>query len=232
MVDINRHRLHLVQILREIYSDVQLANSLGFKGGTALMFFYGLPWFSVDLDFDLISDGEEKIVFGKVREILLKYGTIYDEALKHFGPVIVLDYGTGERKLKVEISNRILGSSYEVKNLLGINMRVMVLPDMFSHKLCALLDRGAIAGRDIFDCWFFLKNRTPLNRSIVETRMKIELEEYLQSCIDRLETVKDSTILRGMGELMDNKMKQFVRSKLRAETIEYLRFYKEYPILK
>lgn len=61
---------------------------------------------------------------------------------------------------------------------------------------------------------------------------KIELEEYLQSCIDRLETVKDSTILRGMGELMDNKMKQFVRSKLRAETIEYLRFYKEYPILK
>lgn len=221
-----------MQILRDIYSDIQLANSLGFKGGTALMFFYGLPRFSVDLDFDLISAGEEESVFGKIRDILLKHGAIYDEALKYFGPVIVLDHGHGERKLKVEISNRILGSSYEVKNLLGINIKVMILPDMFSHKLCALLERSSMAGRDIFDCWYLLKSRTPLNRMIVEGRMDIELEEHLQNCIDRLETVKDRAILSGMGELMDNKMKQFVRTKLRVETIEYLRFYKEYPILK
>jgi hypothetical protein len=46
MIDNNKHRYYLVQILKDIYSDRELANSLGFKGGTALMFFYDLPRFS------------------------------------------------------------------------------------------------------------------------------------------------------------------------------------------
>ncbi len=231
MIDINRHKFFLVQILKDIYSNIDLANYLGFKGGTALMFFYGLPRFSVDLDFNLINKGKEEIVYEVVRELLLKYGTIYDEAKKFFGPVIVLDYGTGERKLKVEISNRIFEDRYEIKNLLGINMKVMVLSDMFAHKLCALLDRSSIAGRDIFDCWFFLKNQTPVNKDIVESRMRISLADYIQKCIDRLESVNDGRLLQGTGELMDNEMKKFVRTRLRTDTIGLLRFYKDFPIL-
>ena len=231
MIDINRHRLFLVEILRDIYSDTELAGSLGFKGGTALMLFYGLPRFSTDLDFDLINKEKEQVVFKKVHIILLKYGTIYDEALKFFGPVIVLNYGTGERKLKIEISNRNYGSRYEVKNYHGINMKVKVLPYMFAHKLCALLDRKIIAGRDIFDCWFFMKNHTPLNKSIIESRMNIQFSDYVQKCIDRLEEVNDKGLLQGTGELMDNELKKFVRTRLRSETIGYLKFYKEVPIL-
>ena len=232
MVDINRHKFFLVQILKDIYSDVELANYLGFKGGTAMMFFYGLPRFSVDLDFNLINKGKEEIVYEKVRKILLKYGTIYDEAKKFYGPVIVLDYGFGERKLKIEISNRIFENRYEIKNFLGINMKVMVLPDMFAHKLCALLDRNSIAGRDIFDCWFFMKNQSPVNKDIVESRMNIPLADYIQKCIDRLEQVSDKDVLQGTGEQMNNEMKKFVRTNLRTETIGLLRFYKEYPILE
>jgi len=232
MVDINRHKFFLVQILKDIYSDVELANYLGFKGGTAMMFFYGLPRFSVDLDFNLINKGKEEIVYEKVRKILLKYGTIYDEAKKFYGPVIVLDYGFGERKLKIEISNRIFENRYEIKNFLGINMKVMVLPDMFAHKLCALLDRNSIAGRDIFDCWFFMKNQSPVNKDIVESRMNIPLADYIQKCIDRLEQVNDKDVLQGTGEQMNNEMKKFVRTNLRTETIGLLRFYKEYPILE
>lgn len=37
MIDINRHKFFLVQILKDVYSDIELANCLGFKGGTALM---------------------------------------------------------------------------------------------------------------------------------------------------------------------------------------------------
>ena len=55
MVDINRHRFFLVQILKDIYTDLELANCLGFKGGNALMFLYDLPRFSVDLDFNLLD---------------------------------------------------------------------------------------------------------------------------------------------------------------------------------
>jgi hypothetical protein len=46
--------------------------------------------------------------------------------------------------MKIEISNRQWNNHYERKNLLGINMQVMVAPDMFAHKLCALLDRGEL----------------------------------------------------------------------------------------
>ncbi|GAH16801.1 unnamed protein product, partial [marine sediment metagenome] len=170
MVDINRHRFFLVQILKDIYSDITLGNYLGFKGGTALMFFYELPRFSVDLDFNLLDVSKEEHVYKKVRKILLKYGNIHDEAIKHYGPLIVLDYGINERKLKVEISKREFNDRYEIKNLLGIDAKVMVQEDMFAHKLCALLDRETLAGRDIFDSWFFMQRQTPINKNIVEKR--------------------------------------------------------------
>ncbi|HDR51173.1 MAG TPA: nucleotidyl transferase AbiEii/AbiGii toxin family protein [Mariniphaga anaerophila] len=232
MVDINKHKFFLVQLLKAIYSDIELAGNLGFKGGTALMFFYDLPRFSVDLDFNLLHVEKENLVYEKIRNIVFKHGKIFDEAKKFYGPVIVLDYGIGERKLKIEISNRIFNDRYEIKNLLGINMKVMVKQDMFAHKLCTLFDREVMANRDIFDCWFFMKNQTPVNKGIVEFRMKMPFDEYIQKCIDRLEKIEDKKILHGMGDLMEEDLKKFVRTKLRTETIELLKFYKKFPILE
>ncbi|KUK76756.1 MAG: hypothetical protein XD92_1072 [Proteiniphilum acetatigenes] len=231
MVDLNKHKFFLLLILKDIYTDIEIAPSLGFKGGTALMFFYDLPRFSIDLDFNLLDTGKEKQVYEKVRAILLKYGAIHDEAMKFYGPLIVLNYGYGERKLKVEISNRQWNDRYEIKNLLGIEMKVMAAPYMFAHKLCTLLDRSEVTSRDIFDSWFFMQRKTPLSKSTVENRMQIPLDQYLQKCIDLLEKVQDRKLLFGLGELMDDEMKKFVRTKLRSETLSLLRLYKEYPLL-
>lgn len=195
------------------------------------MFFYDLPRFSVDLDFNLLDKDQEDLVYNKVRKILLKYGSIYDEAKKHYGSIAVLNYGYGERKLKVEISNRVFENRYEIRNLLGINVKVMVQEDLFAHKLCALLYRSSITNRDIFDCWFFMENRTPINKSIVEFRMKIPLVEYLQKCIDLLESMSDKGLLHGLGELMEDNIKLFVQNEMRNETISLLKFYREFPIL-
>jgi predicted nucleotidyltransferase component of viral defense system len=197
----------------------------------ALMFFYNLPRFSVDLDFNLLDISKEQSVFLKIRKILLKYGKIFDEVNKFYGTIIVLDYGFGERKLKIEISNRQWDNHYEFKNLLGIQMNIMVSPDMFAHKLCALLDRKEITNRDIFDSWFFMQKHTPLNKMIIESRMEVPFEDYIQKCIDRLESISDRGMLNGLGELVDEEMKEFVRTKLRKETISLLRFYQEFPIL-
>ena len=223
MVDVNKHKFLLVQILKDIYKDIELANYLGFKGGSALMFFYDLPRFSVDLDFNLLDTGKGELVYGKVRNILLKYGTIFDEAVKFYGLLLVLDYGYGERKLKVEISNREFDDRYEIKNLLGIDVKVMVMEDLFAHKLCALLDRSTITNRDLFDCWFFLEKRIPVNTSIVESRMGMPIADYLQKCIEQLEKMSDKGLLHGLGELMDEEMKGFVRTGLRSELIGLLR---------
>lgn len=231
-MDNAKHKIFMLQILRNIYSDVALASTLGFKGGTALMLFHGLPRFSVDLDFNIIEPNKEKEdeIFRKVRDILLKYGKIDDEAQKFFGPILALNYGKGERKLKVEISNRKQNSSYEVKSFMGINMLVMTIADMFAHKLCALLERSQLTNRDVFDCWFFMENRTPLNINLIEERTKMSLSDYLQKCIDFLDNLSNKNLLNGLGDLIDEKMKNFVRTKLCDETVMLLRFYQKFPI--
>lgn len=231
MLNINKHKLYLFQILKDIYEDKELSGILGFKGGTALMFFYDLPRFSVDLDFNLLNPDKEKQVYNKITGILSEHGTIHDQAMKYYGIISVLDYGVGNRKLKIEISKRDFDDSYEIKNLLGVSIKVMVKPDMFAHKLCALMDRKAITNRDVFDCWFFMNSKTPLNKSIVEQRMGMPLPDYLQKCIDMLQTMSDKGLLNGLGELMDDEMKNFVRHKLRTESITLMKFYKQFPVI-
>jgi hypothetical protein len=61
--------------------------------------------------------------------------------------------------------------------------------------------------------------------------MKMPLSDYLQKCIDTLEALSDQGILNGLGELVESDMKKFVRTKLRSETIQLLKFYMAFPIV-
>jgi len=232
MINTAKHKFYITQVLKEIYIDTELANCLGFKGGTALMLFYDLPRLSVDLDFNLLIPEKNNIVFQKIRKIVQKFGKIHDEAQKYYGNLVVLDYGFSERKLKIEISNRQGDEEYNICNLLGINMKVMTVSDMFSNKLCALLNRNRFANRDIFDCWFFMNRQTPVNQNIILQRTGKTLNDYLQDCIDTIENLPKISLLDGLGELVNNEFKTFIRNKLRFEVLTLLRFYKEFPIIK
>lgn len=224
----------MMQILRDIYTDAELSKCLGFKGGTALMFFCELPRFSVDLDFNLLQNEKEEDVYQRLQTILLKYGKLEDAAIKHYGIVLVLNYEPGERNLKVEVSNRQYQTPnrYEMRNLLGIHIRVLSEADMFAHKLCALLDRAETTNRDIFDVWFFLNRHTPIHAQMVEERMGMPLADYIGQCITHLESLSDQSIHAGLGELIDNKMRTFIHTQLRTETIALLRFFQAYPIIE
>jgi predicted nucleotidyltransferase component of viral defense system len=230
VLDINKYKLLLVSLLKDIYNDIELATVLGFKGGTAHMLFYGLPRFSVDLDFNLLSQEQSKRVFQKIREILLRYGRIRDEAEKHYGLICVLDYGAGNRNLKIEISNRLFPDGYEIKSYLGITMLVMNKKDMFAHKLCALLDRKVFTARDVFDVYFYMKTQTPVNKEIIEQRMQMGFEEYMNACIEKIEQQNPKKLLDGIGELIDEELKTFVRTKLKQECLQFLRMYMAFPI--
>lgn len=219
----------MLQLLKDIFSDALLSSVLAFKGGTATMFFHNLPRFSTDLDFNLLEPGKETEVYERVRKIVLKYGKIHDEAIKHYGTIIVLDYGIGERKLKIEISNRLYDNHYEIRNYLGLQMRVMVKEDMFAHKLCALLDRTKITSRDVFDCWFFLKERTSINKEIVESRMEMPIEKYLDKCIASVRDISEKSLISGLGELTEGEMNNFVRHGLKDELISLLTIFKAFP---
>ena len=77
-----------------------------------------------------------------------------------------------------------------------------------------------------------MQRQTPVNKNIVEFRMEMLLPKYLQACIQRLEGLSKTGLLQGMGELMDDEMKIFVRSQLIPESIRLLKFYQEFPIVK
>lgn len=220
------HKNILIKILKDIYTDSTIGPILGFKGGTAVYLFYNLNRFSVDLDFDLLDAGKEDYVFERVKKILENYGTIKEAKKKRFNLFYVVAYDDkipGAQNIKVEINRREFGSKYEVKSYLGISMKVMAREDMFAHKLCAMYERIGKTSRDIFDVWYFLQNEWSVNKEIVESRAGISFKEFLQKCIDSLEKMTDQNILSGMGELLDGKQKDWVKSKLRAETIFLLK---------
>lgn len=222
-LDITTHKTILFQILKDIYSDTAIAPFLGFKGGTAALMFYGLDRFSVDLDFDLLNESQEEVVFERVTNIIRKYGTIREANRKRFGAFFVLSYEDMARHVKVEINRRQFDSRYEVKTYLGVSMLVMVPEDVFAHKLMAMHERIGKTSRDIYDVWFFLQRRFPINRAIVEARSGMPFDEFIQTCIGQLENLSARRILDGVGELLTPSQKDWAKAKLREETIALLK---------
>lgn len=227
-MDINKHRYYMMQVLLAIFRDKDLSPLLAFKGGTSMMLFHGLTRFSTDLDFNLLDASKSEFVYHRLHNLLLKFGTIDDEANKFFGPILVLNYGKGERMLKIEVSNRPYPNHYEVRSLLGTDIRVMILPDMFAHKLCALGER--ITPRDIYDVWFFLQKRTEINEEIVRLRTNMTISEYAAQCANKIRSYSPRMLMQGLGELLtDNTAKNFVRKQLLEETASALDLFALYP---
>lgn len=219
MLEINKHKNVMLQILKDIYTDTSLGPLLGFMGGTALYLFYDLPRFSTDLDFDLLSPEKEEFVFNKMEEIIRSYGTLKEKSNKKNTLFYFLSYSAGLQNVKVEVSKRNFGSSYELKNYLGIPMLVMKKEDLFANKLAALIERKEIANRDLLDLWFFLKNDWEVNETIVKKRSGLSLKEYLKKCLDLVEKINQETILTGMGELLDNKLKAWTKASLKTDLL-------------
>ena len=222
-IDISAHKTILFQILKDIYTDTSIAPFLGFKGGTAALMFYGLDRFSVDLDFDLLDPNVEDVVFDRIGKIVKRYGFIKEANKKRFNLFFLLSYDDRSRNVKVEINRRQFGSHYEIKTYLGVSMQVMVLEDMVAHKLVAMLERMNDTNRDIYDTWFFLNARYPINRQIIEARSGLSFDKFLLRCITQLEKISDRHILDGLGELLSGSQKDRAKVKLRQETIALLR---------
>jgi len=221
-LDTSVHKTILFQILKEIYFDITIAPFLGFKGGTAALLFYGLNRFSVDLDFDLLDESKKEYVFERIIEIVQKYGTLKDSQKKFHSLFCLLSYEDKAHNIKIEINQRQFGSEYEIKTYLGVSMLVMVREDMFAHKLMAMYERIGKTSRDIYDVWFFLKNRFPIDTHIVEKRSDMQFDELIEKCITKLKKMNNRNILDGVGELLTEGQKDWARAKLLEETIALL----------
>ncbi|MEI7690220.1 MAG: nucleotidyl transferase AbiEii/AbiGii toxin family protein [bacterium] len=232
MLNREKHQLIMGRILKDIYSDIRIAPLLGFKGGTCAYFFYDLSRFSVDLDFDLISfpnnDEVKKEVYEKVLHILKDYGGIKDQYIKQNTIFFLLSYGDAEHNIKIEISTRFLHNVpelFEIKELFGISMFVAKKNYLLAGKLAALTGRTTVTARDVYDIYYFLKRNWEIDQAILESLTGQKTKTYLAKCIETIESIKDNKILHGLGELISNEEKNWIKKNLKAETVFLLKNY-------
>ncbi len=222
-LDYAKHKNILLQILKDIYSDTEIAPYLGFKGGTAALLFYGLNRDSVDLDFDLLDESKEDIVFQKIQGIAAKYGKVVDAHIKRFNLIAILSYETRAHNIKIEVNRRNFGSQYTVQTVLGISVLVMVQEDMFAHKIMAMVERIGKTSRDVYDVWFFLNHHWPISKKIIEQRSGMPARELMEKGIVQLEGMDNRHILDGLGEFLTEPQKDWARAKLKSDTIFLLK---------
>jgi len=227
MLDSAKHKVVLIEILKEIYSDPSLRTILGFKGGTAALLFYDLPRLSIDLDFDLLDQDKKELVLKKIKSILSRHGKVREAREKYYTLFFLLSYEKGKHTLKIDISKRPGLGRFGRRSYLGIPMLVMKKEDMLAGKLAAFLTRKKAARRDLFDLWFFLKNKWTINPAALKEKTGLTIKRALARAVKKTGKIKPNQLLQGMGELLDQKQKSWVKSKLVSETIFYLRLYQK-----
>ena len=223
------HRRIMLEVLDEISKDALLANNLGFKGGTACYFLYGLDRFSVDLDFDLLSKDKEKIIKEKLLDLLNKFGEVKTKTS------IKVKYSEQYQSLKIDLSTRYNNNklnTYKIQDIIsGLALKVLQKEDIFAHKLVALVDRSSssadkdkfIANRDLYDINFFFKNNWKFNKEIIEQQTGKEVSKYLQEVHDFIEKYSnEKNILERLGDLVNDDKRQWVKQSLKNEVLKQL----------
>ena len=230
-IDKTKHKELMLKILADIADEPVLAMNLGFKGGTACYFLYGLDRFSVDLDFDLLDVSKRDEVLGKIDSILKKYGIV-----KMGGNVFSrkLKYSEDASSLKIDVSDRsenITISTYAVIDIVsGVPLKVMSKADMFAHKLVALKERyddkskyKQIANRDLFDIDFFFQNNWEYNPDVIHARTGKTEAEYLHELAEFVDAkVDNEKILEGLGSLVSASQRQWIVKNLKKNVVRSL----------
>lgn len=222
-LDIAKHKTILTNILIDIYKEDLLGSSLGFKGGTASMLFYNLPRFSTDLDFDLLNnDGNTEDVIKTMTQLLSKKYDVKEQIEKYNTLFWLVSYGDGLTNIKIEVSTREKPfDTYDIKTLYGIKLKVSKIGDMIANKMVTATERAVTANRDLFDIHFFLSSIyvNNINYDIIKYRTGKEPVEFYTFLYDIVSNIENKNILDGLGEVLNDGQKDWVKSKLKIELL-------------
>lgn len=232
MLEKQRHQVNLRNILVNLYKDSRLANTLVFKGGTAAYFFYDLPRFSTDLDFDMLFTGVhekdvEEYVFDKISETIekLKF-TIVDKKNKRNTLFWLISYEKFNVNIKVEVSKRTLEMmpdelpDYEARNYYGESVLVVTAGSLIAQKLIAIQGRRFLANRDLFDVHYFLNSKhvSEIDYRYIERQTGKNRKQFLRDLYRYLGTIKQSPkLMNGLGEVLDENQGEWVKTRLIVE---------------
>jgi len=226
------HKVHLLRVLTKIIDNPILSQSLYFKGGTCASMQNILDRFSVDLDFDVKSKSDEKVLRSEFHKIFKKLDyTISQEskvALEFF-----LKYKNSpnlRNTLKIDALNFQVKSNLYAPIFLpeiGRTINCQTKETIFANKLVAVKDRfnkhKSIACRDIYDIHHFFMIGLNYRSEIIIERTSLSPHKYFEYLIDFIDQkVTQQLIDQDLNTLLPLDSFNKIRKILKSETILFL----------
>lgn len=221
MFDYAIHEKYMKKIIKDIFSH-EIGKSLWFKGGTLVYLVHNLDRFSTDVDLDLLDSKQEQEVIETMRNILPIHGEIKNETLGKTLHRWVFRYDEKSMNIKVELNKRAWKNNmYQLQDIDGIAINCMTPDCIFANKLVALSERRY--PRDLYDIYFFFRQSFPINEKLVTERTWLHLKDFLKKLNKDLPThFTETSILTGLGEVMSDHQKIWVKNNLLKEISQYL----------
>jgi predicted nucleotidyltransferase component of viral defense system len=226
------HKSYLNRLLMEIIDRPLLAHNLALKGGTCAAMLGYLDRFSVDLDFDLITNIDEDAISQELQRVFGDMGLrITGELEKALLFQLRYPNEPGKRNtLKVSVNSlRVKANQYQVQYLAEIDrlMTCQTIETMFANKLVAVTDRydlhRTVAGRDIYDIHHFFVCGYSYHAPVIQERTGLAAKEYLSSLSDFIRKhVTETIINEDLNTLLPDKRFQQIRKVLVPETLSLL----------
>ena len=95
----------------------------------------------------------------------------------------------------------------------------------FANKLLACTKRKKIAYRDFYDVYFYVKKGVFANKNIIERESGKKYKEYLGYLVRFIErNLTNKNILHGLGELINEKQKYWIKNNLKKELINRINY--------
>jgi len=231
------YKAWLYRVLTAICDHQWISEQLAFKGGTASAMQGYLDRFSVDLDFDYLSDPSDILRFRQELEnIFYDLGlTIKDSS--DAVPQYFLSYPQNKSQhalrstLKVDITFPAPKVNiYEIIRLKEIDkiIKCQTIETMFANKLVTFIDRfeknGSIAGRDLYDIHYYFLQGFGYNEQIIMERRGIDdIKLFFKQLINFInQNITQTIINQDLNTLLDRKKFQSIRKTIKNEVIVLL----------
>jgi predicted nucleotidyltransferase component of viral defense system len=232
---INTLREYLQTLVLRSFHESEAFRSLAFVGGTALRFLHGLPRFSEDLDFSLVSpDGYAgQAWMAKVKRDLALAGftpevTWNERKTVHTGWVrlrgLLHDAGLSplaDEKLaiKVEVDTRPPGGGRCDRQIVTRHLSFLLQyydpPSLMAGKVHALLARRYAKGRDWYDLVWYLSKRPPVtpNLTLLQNALdqtqgagRVDAQHWREAVRDRLAAMDMKVLLADVGPFLERSV--------------------------
>jgi hypothetical protein len=227
------HKSYLNRLLIEIIDEPYVSHVLALKGGTCASMLGYLDRFSVDLDFDVSKNTDERIVRKKIHTIVEHLGLT--ATVKKIDSTLLFQIrypGVPLKRNTIKMSVNMLivkANHYAVQYFPEIDrlMNSQTIETMFANKLVAVTDRYAshrtIAGRDIYDIHHFFIHGYAYTPSVITERTGLPAADYfekLESFIKR--KVTQVIINEDLNTLLSHDQFQAIRKVVLPETLQFL----------